>query len=129
MPATMMAGMQVTQFLLNLTSERPAALHSFYRDVLALPEEKGMGYAVRAGGAIISFDHHSQVRGGASEPQRYLINLVVEDISAEQARIEAQGITFIRRKGREAWGGTISTLLDPDGNYVQLVQPDSEGMA
>lgn len=122
MPASMVSGMQVSQFLLNLTSERPHELYRFYHGVLALPEVEGMGYAVRAGGAIISFDHHALVRGGATEPHRYLINLVVEDISLEQARIEAQGVTFIRRKGRESWGGIISTLLDPDGNYVQLVE-------
>ena len=128
MLATMIPGMQVSQFLLNLTSARPAELYRFYHDVLALPNRSGMGLAVEAGGAIISFDHHSEVRGGAREPQRYLINLVVDDISLEQARIEAQGVSFIRRKGREPWGGIISTLLDPDGNFVQLIEVQ-EGMA
>ncbi len=128
MPASAPVGLRVSQFILNLTSERPAELCRFYREVLGLAEEPGIPYAVRAGGAIIAFDSHSEVRGGAREPQRYLINLVVEDLSAEQARIEAQGVTFTRRKGREHWGGIISTMLDPDGNFVQLVQYP-EGMA
>ena len=128
MPATMVPGMQVSQFILNIASERPNALFKFYRDVLALPEA-AIPCSVRAGGALIMFDSHSQVHGGAREPQRYLINLQVEDIALEQARIEAQGVTFIRRKGREHWGGIISTFLDPDGNYVQLVQYNPEGMA
>lgn len=121
--------MHVSQFLLNLTSERPVELFHFYRDVLNLEVEAGFGYAVRAGGAIISFDHHSAIRGGATEPQRHLINLVIDDISREQARIEAHGVSFLRRRGREPWGGIISTLLDPDGNYVQLVEYHPEGMA
>jgi len=114
--------MKVTQFFVNITSERPGELFRFYRDVLALPEARGMGPAVEVAGGVIFFDAHSQTRGGAKEPQRHFTSLAVEDISAEQARIEAQGVSFIRRKGREPWGGIVSTFLDPDGNYVQLVE-------
>ena len=121
MPATL-PEMKVTEFFVNITSERPADLFRFYRDVLALPIVAEIGGAVRAAGAIIMFDSHSQTHGGAKEPQRHFTSLMVEDISAEQARIEAQGVSFIRRKGREPWGGIVSTFLDPDGNYVQLVQ-------
>jgi predicted enzyme related to lactoylglutathione lyase len=120
---------RVRQFVLTLTSERPAALFQFYRDILGLEEEPVMGNALRAGGAILCFDRHGVVRGGAREPERHLINLVVDDISAEQARIEAHGVSFLRRKGRDASGAIVSTLLDPDGNRVQLFQPAHEGMA
>ena len=126
MPATLFE-MKVTEFFVNITSEHPAELFRFYRDVIALPEVPDVGKAVRAGDAIIMFDGHSRTRGGAREPQRQFTSLRVEDIAAEQARIEAQGVTFIRRKGREHWGGIISTFLDPDGNYVQLVQYDPAG--
>lgn len=115
--------MKATHFCLNLNSDRPSELYRFYRDCVGLPVAEGMGdRAVWAGPAVISFDGHSEVRGGAREPQRYLIDLFVEDIAAEQARLEAAGITFIRRKGREEWGGIISTFLDCDGNYVQLIE-------
>ncbi len=115
--------MKATHFCLNLNSERPDELFRFYRDCVGLPFAEGMGErAVLAGPAVISFDGHSEVRGGAKEPQRYLIDLFVEDIAAEQARLEAGGVTFIRRKGREEWGGVISTFLDLDGNYVQLIE-------
>lgn len=127
MPATL-PEMNVTEFFVNITSERPNDLFRFYRDVLALPEVPEIGPAVKAAGAIILFDRHDQTRGGAKEPQRHFTSLMVEDISAEQARIEAQGVSFIRRKGREHWGGIISTFLDPDGNYVQLVQYDRDGL-
>lgn len=128
MPASMAPAMLVSQFVLNVSSERPTQLFRFYRDTLGLEEEETMGHAVRAGGAIIIFDAHSAIRGGAQEPARTLVSLVVDDISVEQARIEAQGVSFIRRKGRESWGGIVSTFLDPDGNYVQLVQYQPEGM-
>ena len=51
-----------------------------------------------------------------------LVDLVVDDVKAEQSRLEAAGVRFIRTGGKEEWGGTISTFLDPDGNYCQLIQ-------
>ena len=114
--------MRVNDFVMTITSERPDALHRFYREVVALPDAPKFGTAVRAAGAVITFHGHSQVKGGAKEPQRHFTSLLVDDISVEQARIEAQGVSFIRRKGREPWGGIVSTFLDPDGNYVQLIQ-------
>ena len=48
---------------------------------------------------------------------------------AEQARIEAQGVSFIQRKGCDERGGIVSTFLDPDGNYVQLLQNNERVMA
>lgn len=119
----------VTAFLLNITSDRPGELFKFYRDVVALPPAPEYGPAVRAAGAIITFNRHSEVRGGAKEPQRQFTSLGVEDISAEQARIEAQGVTFIRRKGRDERGRIVSTFLDPDGNYVQLLQDNERATA
>ncbi len=88
-----------------------------------------MGLAVRAGGAVMSFDHHGATRGSSLEPHRYLINPVVDDLAMEQLRIEAQGVAFVRRASHEPWGGIISTLHDPDGNYVQLVEVPPEGTA
>ena len=99
MPATL-PEMKVTEFFVNITSERPYELFRFYRDVVALPEVEGIGAAVRAAGAVITFERHSETRGGAREPHRHFTSLMVEDISAEQARIEAQGVSFVRRKGR-----------------------------
>ena len=36
--------------------------------------------------------------------------------------LEAAGVQCIRRLGQEYWGGIISTFVDPDGNYVQLIE-------
>ncbi len=37
-------------------------------------------------------------------------------------RLLARGVTFIRDPEREPWGGVITTFLDPDGNYLQLIE-------
>jgi len=67
-------------------------------------------------------DGHSEIHGPTKEPPRVLLNLMVDDLAAEQSRLEGQGVRFIRTAGREYWGGVISTFLDPDGNYIQLIE-------
>ena len=115
--------MKVNNFHIQITSENPDRLKSFYRDTVGLPNVPEMGDgAFAVGGANLFVDGHSETRGQVKEPQRMLVDLVVDDVAAEQARLEGQGVEFIRREGKEEWGGTISTFLDPDGNYCQLVQ-------
>jgi predicted enzyme related to lactoylglutathione lyase len=116
--------MQVAQFILNINSERPDDLLSFYRDVVGLPRhpDPERESTLIAGGVELVFDSHSNVRGAATDPERMLLNFFVEDLAAEQRRIESHGVRFIRSAGREYWGGVISTFADPDGNYCQLIE-------
>jgi predicted enzyme related to lactoylglutathione lyase len=96
---------------------------SFYRDVVGLAAKPEMGEgAFDAGGASFMVDGHSDTKGTAKEPQRVLIDFFVDDLAAEQGRLEGNGVSFIRTAGREDWGGVISTFLDPDGNYCQLIE-------
>jgi predicted enzyme related to lactoylglutathione lyase len=74
------------------------------------------------GGQALGFDAHSDINGGTKEPARVLLDLFVDDVAAEQARLEKSGVKFIRTQGREEWGGIISTFLDPDGNYCQIIE-------
>jgi hypothetical protein len=58
----------------------------------------------------------------AREPQRFVPNVVVEDAAAVEARLIAGGAVWVREleSGRH---GLIGTVLDPDGNYVQFIEP------
>ena len=115
--------MKVNSFILNVTSEDPGRLVTFYRDTVGLAPNPQIGEAAfDAGGTPFLIDGHSETKGGTKEPQRMLINFFVDDLKAEQGRLEQQGVTFIRTAGREEWGGVISTFLDPDGNYCQLIE-------
>ena len=114
--------MDVTSFNINTNSTDPERLHAFYRDVIGLPENPDLGHCVVAGGAMLFFDAHDAIGGPTKEPARVLINFFVDDLAAEQRRLQGQGVRFIREAGREPWGGVISTMLDPDGNYVQLLE-------
>lgn len=115
--------MKVNTLLINLTSEEPERLKAFYADVVGLPKNPDMGEgAFQAGGATLAIDGHGDTKGKTKEPQRVLIDLFVDDLKAEQGRLEAQGVEFIRSAGKEYWGGVISTFVDPDGNYCQLIE-------
>ena len=115
--------MKVNSAIINVTSEHPERLLAFYRDVVGLTPNPEMGEAAfDAGGTPFLIDGHSETKGSTKEPQRVLINFFVDDVAADQSRLEAQGVKFIRTGGREPWGGMISTFVDPDGNYCQLVE-------
>lgn len=115
--------MDVASFNINITTDQPERMKAFYRDVVGLPlnEEVG-GFMVGSGGAMLLIDGHSETHGKAKEPQRVLINFMVDDIAKEQAALAGRGVTFLRDQGREEWGGIISTFQDPDGNYLQLIE-------
>jgi predicted enzyme related to lactoylglutathione lyase len=115
--------MEVGSFILNITSEDPQRLGEFYRDVVGLAPNAQIGEnAFDVGGAQFIVDGHSETKGPAKEPQRALINFFVDDLATEQQRLEGHGVQFIRKAGREEWGGVISTFVDPDGNYCQLIE-------
>ncbi len=114
--------MNAEHIFININSERPEELIAFYGDVVGLPRSTIVQGAFEAAGALIGIDRHSDVHGVAKEPARILISLGVKGLKAEQARLERAGVRFVRKEGREPWGGVISTFLDPDGNYCQLVE-------
>lgn len=115
--------MKVNQCIVNVNSEDPERLGTFYRDIVGLEPNPDIGpNAFNAGSTVFIVDGHSEVAGENSDPPRVLVNFFVDDLSAEQARLETAGVRFIRTAGKEEWGGVISTFVDPDGNYGQLIE-------
>ncbi len=115
--------MKVNAFNVNVCSEQPEQLISFYKDVVGLtPMPQISPGAFMAGTTGFLVDGHSQVHGAAREPQRVLLTFTVDDAAAEQQRLEGQGVKFIRPRTQEPWGGFVATFEDPGGNYCQLVE-------
>lgn len=109
---------------IQLASPDRERLFAFYRDVIQLPERQDMGpdnFALAADTTLAIVDH-SDVSGATREPARVILDLWVDDLAAEQAKLEAAGVAFSRNRGLEFWGGLISTFADPDGNTVQLIE-------
>jgi predicted enzyme related to lactoylglutathione lyase len=51
-----------------------------------------------------------------------LIVLEVDDIDAEYARLESEGVAFTTPIATEAWGERYFQVTDPNGVVIQLVQ-------
>ena len=118
--------MKPFQFLTIVHSEDPVRLVGFYKDVVGLtPQFDVTPGAFRAGSSSfvdLIIEPHSEVAGASKEPQRLLLNFVVEDAVAEQQRLEAARVPFIRNATEEPGVGLFATFTDPDGNYCQLIQ-------
>ena len=114
--------MKPTMLILNVTSEQPEELHKFYQDVVGLETDPTSGGFLIGESALFTIDGHSETHGRAKEPHRYLFSFHVEDAKVERERLETLGVAFIRKEGREFWGGVYSTFVDPDGNYGQLME-------
>ncbi len=108
-------------------SEHPQRLVRFYRDVLGLQASFGGedGAEFRLGDVRIGLWQHSEIRGPAREPNRVILNFVVDDIVAEYQLLKGRGVEFIKAPSSEDWGGktvTLATFRDPDGNLLQLLK-------
>lgn len=120
--------------MVNTTAERWPAMRQFYVEVLGLtPRTDRDGFVSFQWGVPphdtrLTVTVHSEVDGATAEPARYLLNLGVDEIQTVAARIAAAGGTFLREPSKELWGGYVATLVDPDGNYVQLMQPAPPGV-
>ncbi len=97
----------------------------FYRDVLGLkPQMENEGFVAfeASSGAAHALGAHSEVKGRARDPYRMMVDLQVDDCQAEYERLSKQGVEFVRAPSKENDGAIIATLLDPDGNVLQLFQ-------
>lgn len=108
-------------------SEDPQRLVRFYRDVLGLETSFGGedGAEFPVGAVRIGLWQHSEVHGRARDPDRVIVNFLVDDVSAEYERLRGKGVDFIKSPTDEDWGGspvTLATFRDPDGNLLQLLQ-------
>ena len=115
--------MQISGFFININSADPDGLFAFYHDVVGLEAKPDMGPRALdlCGAGTLGIDGHSEIHGPDKEPARFILSLFVEDTKAERERLESLGVRFIRKEGVEEWGGVISTFVDPDGNYCQVL--------
>ena len=110
-----------------VVSKNPKALAAWYRDVLGISLE-------RWGGATFRYDaigHPSVVvwnafPEGASylAPSRrdFMLNFAVDDLDAFLTRLEAKGVTILKRDDSDP-SGKFAWILDPDGTKIELWQP------
>lgn len=112
-----MANNTLGSILLGTTD--PDALRAWYIERFA-PDHDGNG-PIDLGGVGLVIDGRDDVADKSAEPARFILNFHVDDAQAEAARLSGIGVTWlVEMEKRE--GGWFGTLVDPDGNYVQVIQ-------
>jgi catechol 2,3-dioxygenase-like lactoylglutathione lyase family enzyme len=98
----------------------PDRLRAWYCAVLA-PDHQGEGF-IDFGGTELLIDGRSDLRPRNTEPGRTILNFHVDDARAMEERLVALDAIWIRELQVTDSGHLIGTVLDPDGNYVQIIQ-------
>ena len=117
--------MQVRELTLMIGTHQIEAMTRFYGQTLGLPRiEKYQDPVFLAAETNLRLLDHSQIQAPTKEPARLQINLFIQDVQAEYDRIRQAdpAVRVQRPPERESWGGLVTTLQDPDGNFVQLLE-------
>ena len=105
----------------------PKALAAWYRDVLGLSLEEW-------GGAALSYDapRHPPALIWSTFPETttyfapstagFMINYAVDDMDAFLAKLEAKGVTILKRSDDDP-NGRFAWIVDPEGNKIELWEP------
>jgi catechol 2,3-dioxygenase-like lactoylglutathione lyase family enzyme len=113
-----------------LASTDPERLHAWYVSALE-PEEdaKVDPYRIlKYGGFHLLIDQRDDVSDRNPEPGRMILNFDVADARAIAARLDEMGVTWLAEL-EDRDGSLFATALDPDGNYVQIIQLSDEARA
>jgi catechol 2,3-dioxygenase-like lactoylglutathione lyase family enzyme len=116
---------QVRELTIMVGTGQIEEMTQFYGSTLGLERvEKFRDPVFEAAGGFIRLLDHSEIDGPTLEPKRMQINLFVDDVTGEFRRVMSSdpSIRVHRQPERESWGGLVTTLLDPDGNFVQLLE-------
>ncbi len=102
-----------------LGTTRPTHLRDWYRRALA-PDHTGDG-PIDLGGFGLVIEGRDDVDAKSNEPGRVILNFHVEDIDAVAAQLDAAGVEWLVPVEERPFA-RIGTFVDPDGNYLQLIQ-------
>ncbi|HEU4426231.1 MAG TPA: VOC family protein [Pilimelia sp.] len=106
-----------------LASADPERLRRWYVAALDPEENKDMApyQILRFGGVHLMIDSRADVGEKNPEPGRVILNFDVPDAPAVVARMNDLGTTWLAEL-EDRDGSLFATAIDPDGNYVQIIQ-------
>jgi predicted enzyme related to lactoylglutathione lyase len=106
-----------------LSSTDPERLSAWYAAALDPSDKSDVnGYRVLKFGEFhLVIDSRDDVSDKNPEPGRVILNFDVEDARAVAARMDQAGVTWLAEP-EDRDGTLFATAIDPDGNYVQIIQ-------
>jgi len=106
-----------------LASPDPERLGAWYAAAFAPRHDtEANGYRILTlGGFTLLIDRRDDVTGPNPQPGRMILNVDVPDARAVARRLDDVGVTW-EAKLEEREPGLFATAVDPDGNYVQVIQ-------
>lgn len=106
-----------------LASTDPERLHGWYARALEPEESTQMdAYRIlRYGRFHVIFDTRSDIGSRNPEPGRMILNFDVADARAVVARLDEMAVEWLAPL-EERDGSLWATAIDPDGNYVQVIE-------
>jgi predicted enzyme related to lactoylglutathione lyase len=103
-----------------LASTSPDQLRSWYERAFEVAADHD-GFLPLGVGLLV--DKRDDVAPRAVEPARVILNVHVADAQATARQLSALGGTWVAElEYREPAGAWFGTVLDPDGNYVQIIE-------
>jgi predicted enzyme related to lactoylglutathione lyase len=111
-----------------LGTTQPHRLRDWYVGALAAGDD-GEGFtevsptmfACRFGATTLIIDGREDVAEKNPDPGRVILNFHVDDARATADHLNELGVTWLVEL-EERDGGLFGTLVDPDGNYVQIIE-------
>jgi predicted enzyme related to lactoylglutathione lyase len=104
-----------------LASANPDRLRVWYERAFGVTADAD-GF-LRLGQVGVLVDGREDVAAGAAEPARVILNLEVGDAQAAARHLDAMSVTWLAPlEYREPAGAWFGTVVDPDGNYVQIIE-------
>jgi predicted enzyme related to lactoylglutathione lyase len=115
---------------LLLASTDPKRLGSWYAAALEPVEDQDVeGYRMlRFGTFYLMIDRRDDVGDRNPEPGRVILNFDVTDARAIVARLDEMGVSWLAKLD-DRDGSLFATAIDPDGNYVQIIELSAEHRA
>jgi catechol 2,3-dioxygenase-like lactoylglutathione lyase family enzyme len=106
-------------------AEDPGALREWYADNLGLVDPPGGVWRQEGGPTVFapfSWDTDHFGDGG----QQFMFNFRVGDLGAMLAQLRDTGVEVVREEEEEG-AGRFAWVVDPEGNRVELWEPEPDG--
>lgn len=120
-------GIKGISYVHLLVEDWPMAVE-FYRDILGLSvdqifeAEQSVAFDLAGARLVVSAGGVSSDRPKGADRNAFVPNVECEEIEQTVAELEARGVPFITPLAENAEGYKLATLVDPEGNRIQLFE-------